>query len=154
MSNNPQWKSFQPPTMNTDSSILDFAKSLTIHNNTPSPLSNYRNPSNGSSFNSSNNYHPASLMGPNLKNDSNKFPRNTSGCNYTNFNSYTSNNSSMFPPIGTFSPDTTDMFNGETAPVSNAYSTSNNTNSTYNDSSQNNQGTRETGIIEKLLVII
>lgn len=149
MSNNPQWKSFQPPTMNPDSSILDFAKSLTIQNNAP-PLSNYRNPSNGSGFNSSNNFHP----GSNIKNISNNVFSNTSNSsNYTNFNAYQTN-TSRFPQIGTFSTDSNDMFSGETPSVNNSYNSSNNTNSSYNDSSMNNQGTRETGIIEKLLVII
>lgn len=55
-------------------------------------------------------------------------------------------------PIGTFTgTEGTDMFNDP--PSSNNYNSMNSTsNNAYNDSSQNNQGTRETGIIEKLLV--
>ncbi|XP_054273916.1 cold shock domain-containing protein E1 isoform X2 [Macrosteles quadrilineatus] len=146
MSNNPQWKSFQPPAMNSDSSILDLAKSLTLQNNAP-PSSNYRNPANGSGFNSSNNFHPVSNIKNNL---SNNVFSNTSS-NFSNYNAYPTNNS-RFPQIGTFSSDSTDMYGGDNPPVSNSYnSSSNNSNSTYNDSSLNNQGTRETGIIEKLL---
>lgn len=149
MSNNPQWKSFQPPAMNSDSSILDLAKSLTLQNNAP-PSSNYRNPANGSGFNSSNNFHPVSNIKNNL---SNNVFSNTSS-NFSNYNAYPTNNS-RFPQIGTFSSDSTDMYGGDNPPVNNSYnSSSNNSNSTYNDSSLNNQGTRETGIIEKLLVNI
>lgn len=158
MSSNPQWKSFQPPSMNSDSSILDFTKSLTIQNNTPPP-SNYRNPSNGSQYNSSNNYHPSSNM-KNLSNNvfSNSLSssNNLSSSNYSNYNSYQSNNS-RFPQIGTFSTsEPADIFSSaaDTSVNNSPYnSSSNNSNSSYNnDSSLNNQGTRETGIIEKLLV--
>jgi hypothetical protein len=38
------------------------------------------------------------------------------------------------------------------SPCNNSFNASNNSNSTYNNDSSLNQGTRETGIIEKLLV--
>lgn len=155
MSSNPQWKSFQPPIMNSDTSILDFTKSLTIQNNM-SPSSNFRNPSNGSGYNSSSNHFHSV---PNMKDMSNNVFSSSSGGNYSsNFNSYSTNNS-RFPPIGTFTgAESGDMYNGETissSPVVNSpfnTSSTNNTNSSYNDSNVSNQGTRETGIIEKLLV--
>lgn len=150
MSSNPQWKSFQPPTMNSDSSILDYTKSLTIQNNT-TPSSNYRSSSNGSGYNSSsNNYNP----GSNIKNLSNNmFSSNTSSSNYSsNYNAYQSNNS-RFPQIGTFSTDSTDSYNGDNSSTNNSYNSPSNNSNSYSDSS-NNQGTRETGIIEKLLVIL
>lgn len=150
MSSNPQWKSFQPPTMNSDSSILDYTKSLTIQNNA-TPSSNYRSSSNGSGYNSSsNNYNP----GSNIKNLSNNmFSSNTSTSNYSsNYNAYQSNNS-RFPQIGTFSTDSTDSYSGDNSSTNNSYNSPSNNSNSYNDSS-NNQGTRETGIIEKLLVIL
>lgn len=146
MSNNPQWKSFQPPTMNSDSSILDFTKPLTIQNNTSA--SNFRNPSNGPGFNGSNNFHPGSNIKNNLS--SNVFS-NTSSSNYSNYNAYPPNNS-RFPQISTFTSEASEVFGGDNLSVNNTFnSSSNNSNSSYNDSSLNNQGTRETGIIEKLL---
>lgn len=59
-------------------------------------------------------------------------------------------------PIGTFTgTESNDLYNGDSlqSPSNNTFNASNNSNnSSYNDSSLNNQGTRETGIIEKLLV--
>lgn len=135
MSNNPQWKSFQPPIMNSDPAILDY-KSVAI----PSPkvitgsrqstTNIYRNGTNYSSDhymtdsppgNSKNNIHYAS---------------------YTN--TQTSRNEVSRFPFGTFTG-----MEGNTG-YTEEPSTNN---STYQDQTAN-QGTRETGIIEKLLVRI
>lgn len=56
-------------------------------------------------------------------------------------------------PIGTFSLDTNNMYNSSGDSLSNSvFSNGNNSNSSYSDSNSANLGTRETGIIEKLLV--
>lgn len=148
MSNNPQWKPFQPPTMNSDTSILDF-KAMTIPNNI-SPSSNYRNPTNGSGYTSNNHFH----SGSNMKEISNNMFSSPPGNYSSNYNVFSTNNTRF--PIGTFTgAETSDIFNGDSvaSPPSNNYNSSstNNSNSSYNDSALNNQGTRETGIIEKLL---
>lgn len=56
-------------------------------------------------------------------------------------------------PIGTFSIDSHNMFNssGDNSLNNSVFSNGNSSNS-YNDSNSSNLGTRETGIIEKLLV--
>lgn len=51
MSSNPQWKSFQPPSLN-DASIIDF-KPMNLGSNSPGP--NYRN-TNGIGYPSSNQF--------------------------------------------------------------------------------------------------
>lgn len=143
MSSNPQWKSFQPPTLN-DTSIIDF-KPMGIHSNGTS--SSFRSP--GIGYPSSNIY----------QNDTMKDMANnlfSSQSNFSNYNVYSNNSSSSARfPIGTFTGnESNDIFNGDSiqSPSNNSYNISNNsTNSSYNDTSLNNQGTRETGIIEKLL---
>lgn len=130
MSNNPQWKSFQPPIMNSDPAILEY-KSMSIPTKsivggTQSTNSNYRNgtsyggdvhgymgssPDNGKiSYNS---YAPATSP----RNGTARFPNR----------SLSMENNSQYTP----EPVTTN-------------------NSSYQD--QANQGPREAGIIEKLLV--
>ncbi|XP_015429424.1 PREDICTED: cold shock domain-containing protein E1 [Dufourea novaeangliae] len=132
MSKNPQWKTFQPPIMNSDPAILDY-KSMAI----PSPkvitgshqsaTHIYRNGTNYSG----DHYMTDSPPG--------------SGKNNIHYAGYTntepSRNEVTRFPFGTF----TEMEGnpGYTKePLTN--------NSTYQDQSAN-QGTRETGIIEKLL---
>lgn len=94
-----------------------------------------------------------------MKDISNNVYSNTAS-NYTsNYNVYSSGNNSRFPPIGTFTgAEANEMYNGDnhsSSTLNNSFnnSTNSNSNSSYNDST-GNQGTRETGIIEKLLVSI
>lgn len=131
MSSNPQWKSFQPPSsMNQESTILDF-KSMTV-------------PSNGKSsqtFNFRSNSYSGDYTSVMDKSPSSYNPYGSS-----------SRTSARFP-IGTFSLDSNNMFNsGDNlgSPPSNSVF-SNGNSSSYNDSNSANLGTRETGIIEKLL---
>ena len=155
MSSNPQWKSFQPPSMNSDTSILDF-KSLTIPNN--SATSNFHS-SNGMNFNSSSNHYQAAPSAPKDSSNSVYTSKATSSSHYSNYNSYSSTNNARGGgrfPIGTFTGNegSNNMYNGDNigSPPVNSTGSSNNTSSSYNDSALGNQGTRETGIIEKLLV--
>nr|XP_022919835.1 cold shock domain-containing protein E1 [Onthophagus taurus] len=140
MSTNPQWKTFQPPdTMNQDSAIIDFK---TMTSNGKSPGFNFNNRSTstsrfGSDFpslqeKSSSSFNSGGLYG----------------------SSSTTNASSGRFPIGTFSLDSNNVYNssGDSLTNSSVFSNGNNTSSSsYNDSNSANLGTRETGIIEKLL---
>ncbi|RZC42843.1 cold shock domain-containing protein E1 [Asbolus verrucosus] len=135
MSTNPQWKSFQPPdTMNQDSAIIDF-KPMTS-NGKASQAFNFTNRSTSNS-----------RFGqdfPLLQDKSSSFSNGLYG------SSSTTHTNSRFP-IGTFSLDSNNMFNssGDSTLTNNVFSNGNN--SSYNDSNSSNLGTRETGIIEKLL---
>lgn len=66
------------------------------------------------------------------------------------FGSASATSTSRFPTIGTFSLDSNNTYNsaGDSPPI---FSNGNSSASSYNDSNSANQGTRETGIIEKLL---
>ncbi|KAK9712515.1 SUZ-C motif [Popillia japonica] len=135
MSTNPQWKSFQPPdTMNQDSAILDFK---TMTSNAKSQAFNFNNRSTSSSRFGSD--------FPTLQDKSSSFNSNLYG------SSSATNATGRFP-IGTFSLDTNNMYNSSGDSLSNSvFSNGNNSNSSYSDSNSANLGTRETGIIEKLL---
>ncbi|GJQ87988.1 Unr [Trypoxylus dichotomus] len=135
MSTNPQWKSFQPPdTMNQDSAILDFK---TMTSNAKSQAFNFTNRSTSSSRFGSD--------FPTLQEKSSSFSSNLYG------SSSATNATGRFP-IGTFSLDTNNMYNSSGDSLSNSvFSNGNNSNSSYSDSNSANLGTRETGIIEKLL---
>lgn len=137
MSNNPQWKNFQSPIMNTDPAILDY-KSMSI----PSPKimggsnhhqssNNYRNGTSnfGGDFMDS---PPAKTMG-------------TFGTFSSSAQTSPRNGTATFP-IGNFSTfDANTNYSAEPVMTSNAPS--------YQPNEQTgNQGPRETGIIEKLLV--
>lgn len=160
MSNNPQWKSFQPPTMNSDTAILDF-KSLTIpKNSATSP--NFHNSPNGTSFNNSGSNHFQGGQSTPKDSPSNVYSNKASSSSHysPNYNSYSSPNNSRGGgrfSIGTFTGNegTNNVYNGETISPPSANNTSTNSNSnsgsSYNDSSLGSQGPRETGIIEKLL---
>lgn len=161
MSHNPQWKSFQPPpTMNSETSILDY-KTMNLQNNS-NPSTNYHRSSSGY-----NNFQtPPPSQQNSMKDISNNVYSSNTASNYTttnisNYNVYPSGNNSRFPPIGTFTgAEANEIFNGDntsSSPLNNSFNNStatNNSNSSYNDSTLSNQGTRETGIIEKLLVSI
>ncbi|XP_034183994.1 cold shock domain-containing Unr [Osmia lignaria lignaria] len=132
MSNNPQWKTFQPPIMNSDPAILDY-KSMAI--SSPKVIT-------GSHQSTTNIYrNGTNYSGDHYMMDSP--PRNgKSTINYAGYpNTKTSRNGVTRFPFGTFTG-----MEGNTGyteePATN--------NSTYQDQSSN-QGPRETGIIEKLL---
>ncbi|XP_017892359.1 cold shock domain-containing protein E1 isoform X1 [Ceratina calcarata] len=131
MSNNPQWKTFQPPIMNSDPAILDY-KSMTI----PSPkvITGSHQPTtniyrNGNSY-----------SGDHYMMDSP--PGNGKNISYAGYpNSKMSRNGVTRFSFGTFTGmETSTGYTEE--PATN--------NSTYQDQTEN-QGPRETGIIEKLL---
>lgn len=128
MSNNPQWKTFQPPIMNSDPAILDY-KSMAL----PSPKV-----ITGSQQNTSNNYR----NGTNYSSD--HYLGSLSGCgkNATTTTTTTTTYGATRFSFGTLTNMEGNVgYTGE--PATN--------NTTYQDQSAN-QGTRETGIIEKLLV--
>ncbi|GLH03657.1 Uncharacterized protein GBIM_09526 [Gryllus bimaculatus] len=158
MSNNPQWKSFQPPAMNSDTAILDI-KSLTIPKNS---TSSFASSPNGTSFTNSGNNHFQNVPSKDSPNNVYSNKGSSSGHYSANYSFSTSNNSrggGRFP-IGTFTGNegNNTVFNGESVsspPANNSNNSSSNTTnansgSNYNDS-LGSQGTRETGIIEKLL---
>ncbi|XP_076302317.1 RNA-binding protein Unr-like [Lasioglossum baleicum] len=132
MSNNPQWKTFQPPIMNSDPAILDY-KSITI----PSPkvITGSHQPTNNVYRNGTNYSGDHYTM--------NSPPGNRKKTiQYAGYpNTKKSRNEVTRFPFGTFTG-----MEGSTGyteePTTN--------NSTYQDQSEN-QGPRETGIIEKLL---
>lgn len=130
MSNDSQWKTFQPPIMNTDPAILDY-KSMSI----PSKMA-LSSPHQGSTYrNGSNPYNGDNFMDSPPRKGSNNF-----GCNYQD-SSPRNGASDKFPPIGTFNLLEGSFGSGEPAG-----------NQSYQQEQLANQGTRETGIIEKLLV--
>lgn len=135
MSNNPQWKTFQPPIMNSDPAILDY-RSMAI----PSPKV-----ITGSHQSATNIYrNGTNYSGDHYMTDSP--PRNgKTTIHYTGYtNTQTSRNEATRFPFGTFTGMEGNAGYTE-EPATN--------NSSYQDQSTN-QGTRETGIIEKLLVKI
>jgi len=156
MSNNPQWKSFQPPNMNSDTAVLDF-KSLTIPNS--STTSNFHNSPNGTNFNSSSNHYQGASSAPKDSSSNAYTTKATSSNLYSpTYNSYSTSNNGRGGgrfPIGTFTgtESSNAMYNGDNiaSPPLSTTGSSNNSTTNYNDSALGNQGTRETGIIEKLL---
>ncbi|XP_050309482.1 cold shock domain-containing protein E1 isoform X2 [Anthonomus grandis grandis] len=151
MSNNPQWKSFQPPpdSLNQDS-IIDFKNMTSNGKPSGSPFGFNRSGSN-SRF---------SQDFPLLTGDK----PSPSQMPYSNglYGSASATHTSArnFPPIGTFSLDSNNVFNSSgdsgmnNSSSSNIFSNGNSTgSSSFNNDSSNsaNMGTRETGIIEKLL---
>lgn len=137
MSNNPQWKNFQSPIMNSDPAILDY-KSMTIPNS-KGVVVGAANQQSGGGYRNGTNYSGDHYVGspPDCGKSSSSYS------NYTNSQSSPRNGTARFP-IGTF----TGMEGGIGYTAGEPTATNN---SSYQDQS-NNQGTRETGIIEKLLV--
>lgn len=134
MSNNPQWKTFQPPIMNSDPAILDY-KSMTI----PSPKVVGGPHQSSGGYRNGTSYSGDHYMGspPSCDKSSSSYAQ------YPSTQTSPRNGTARFP-IGTFTGMEGGVgYTGE--PATN--------NSSYQDQS-NNQGTRETGIIEKLLVSI
>ncbi|KAL1516675.1 hypothetical protein ABEB36_000556 [Hypothenemus hampei] len=145
MSNSPQWKPFQPPP--DQDSIIDF-KSMT-NNGKSSSSTPFGYSRTGSSSRFSQEF---PLLGTE-KPSASQMP-------YSNglYGSASTTHASTrnFPPIGTFSLDSNNVFNssGDSSMNSSLIFTNGNSSSnSYNDSCSNsaNMGTRETGIIEKLL---
>ncbi|KAH1003441.1 cold shock domain-containing protein E1 [Dendroctonus ponderosae] len=149
MSNNPQWKSFQPPPDTLDQEpIIDF-KTMTSNGKRSSTSFNFNRSGSNTRF-------------------SQEFPilgtekASSSQMSYSNglYSSSSTTHASArnFPAIGTFSMDSNNVFNssGDSSmnTSSNIFSNGNSvSSSSYNNDSSNaaNMGTRETGIIEKLL---
>lgn len=162
MSSNPQWKSFQPPpSMNQDSTILDF-KSMTVPSNGKSPQSfNFRSNSYSSGDYNSTSNNAATVTATTGVNMMDKSTSNNYGSSYSSTSNSANSRTSARFPIGTFSLDSNNMFNNTSTSSNNSSgdalsSPSNNTvftngNSSSYDSNSANLGTRETGIIEKLL---
>ncbi|KAJ8922361.1 hypothetical protein NQ315_004304 [Exocentrus adspersus] len=138
MSTNPQWKTFQPPpdTLNQDSNIMDF-KPMTS-NGKPSQAFNFNRSTSSSRFGDF----------PMLQDKSLPYSNGLYG------SSSTTHTSPRFP-IGTFSIDSNNVYNssGDNSLNNSVFSNGNNSSNSYNNDSSNssNLGTRETGIIEKLL---
>lgn len=137
------WKSFQSASdmMNTDPAILDY-KSMTIPTKimgSQSAGNNYRN--GGANY--AGDYMSSSP--PGCRKNSGSFGNFQAPTTQDNLRNGTSNKSF---PIGTFTGMEGVGFGESNTTTNNSNS---NSNSNYNDQSAN-QGTRETGIIEKLLV--
>lgn len=143
MSTNPQWKTFQPPpeTLTQDPSIMDF-KPMASSGKPSSQAFNFTRSTSSSRFG-----------------DFPLLQEKSSSLHYNNglYGSSSTTHTSPRFPIGTFSLDTTtnNVYNssGDNSlnNTSSIFSNGNNSNSSYNDSNASNLGTRETGIIEKLL---
>lgn len=134
MSNNPQWKTFQPPIMNSDPAILDY-KSMTI----PSPkvIAASQQPTTNI-YRNGTNYSGDYMMDSPPGNGKNNIQ-------YAGYpNAKVARNGVTRFPFGTFTG-----MEGSTGYTEESATN----NSTYQDQSEN-QGIRETGIIEKLLVRI
>lgn len=140
MSSNPQWKTFQPPSsMNQESTILDF-KPMSTSNGKASQYTFRSNSYSGD-------YAPE-------KSSSSAFGGSSYGGspqvnNATNASSNSSSRSSARFPIGTFSLDSNNLFNSGDGQPFVANGNTSNGSSSYDSAA--NLGTRETGIIEKLL---
>nr|WFQ96467.1 cold shock domain-containing protein E1 [Trogoderma granarium] len=140
MSTNPQWKPFQPPdTMNQDSAIIDF-KPMTSNVDILGKTSQ--------AFNFTNRSTSSSRFGQDFpllqEKSSSSFSNNLYG------SSSTTHATPRFP-IGTFSLDSNNVYNSSGDTLSNSVFSNGNSSSYNNDSNSANLGTRETGIIEKLL---
>ncbi|XP_066254560.1 RNA-binding protein Unr isoform X1 [Euwallacea similis] len=149
MSNSPQWKSFQPPpdSLNQDP-IIDF-KTMSSNGK---PTTSFGYNRSGSNTRFSQDFPLLGTEKPNANQMS--YSNGLYGSAST-----THASSRNFPPIGTFSLDSNNVFNSSgdssmNSSSSNVFnSNGNNTSSSYNSDPSNaaNMGTRETGIIEKLL---
>ncbi|XP_065221818.1 cold shock domain-containing protein E1 isoform X1 [Planococcus citri] len=141
MSNNPQWNSFQSHLLNSDT-FLRY-KSLSIPSkNVPSPANHYSMQSSSvTPYNFQNN------MQQNKRPTNGIFNSNENNFNSSKFDTFDKSSMNNFPPIGVFTPE---LYNGKSTSNATTNSTRNHFNMSGGDTG-NNQGTRETGIIEKLL---
>ncbi|KAJ8939113.1 hypothetical protein NQ318_005933 [Aromia moschata] len=145
MSTNPQWKTFQPPpdTLNQDSSIMDFkpmTSNVNIHDDDKV------------------NRHKHLILIVQLRALAGDFPMlQEKQLPYSNglYGSSSTTHTSPRFPIGTFSMDSNNVYNssGDNTLSNSVFSNGNSSGVSYNNDSSNssNLGTRETGIIEKLL---
>lgn len=142
MSGNPQWKNFQPPDiMNQDSAILDLKS-----------LGNTGKSSQAFNFNRSTSSSRFVQEFPLLqdKSSSSNAPYSNNGI-YGSSSATQAGNGSRFS-IGTFSLDSNSVFNSSGDNNPNIFSSPQaSANNSSFDSNSTNLGTRETGIIEKLL---
>lgn len=141
MSNNPQWNSFQSHLLNSDTSVLQY-KPLSMASKNLSPTSTHfaMQSSNMSLYN---------IPSNSVKRSSGLFGgMDSSTFSVNKLDSISSLDKTMpignFPPIGVFNAD---MFNEKI----NMNSVNANRNFMSSGDPGGNQGTRETGIIEKLL---
>lgn len=163
MSTNPQWKNFQSPDPMQDASIIDF-KSVTTNGKHCNSVENSMNTiticelilkfvigKSSQAFNFSNRSTTNSRYGPDfplLPDKSSTSPYNSSLYG----SSSTTHTTSRFP-IGTFTLDSNNVYNSSgDNNMGNSVFSNGNSNSYNSDSNSANLGTRETGIIEKLLV--
>lgn len=149
MSNNSQWNLFQSTMLNgNDSSVLNFKtlSSLTNLNNFSSSRSSNHSPPNYNSQSSQNFPMPSQYQSSQFhqKESSINNMFNNGGLQSSTFDVFSSDNTA---PVSRYPPTGNDIFGHDTATAS----SSNNSNFS-NESFGNNQGVRETGIIEKLLV--
>ncbi|XP_046389893.1 cold shock domain-containing protein E1 [Ischnura elegans] len=151
MSTNPQWRTFQPPAIGSDTAIIDFKTMIpNAHSpaggNSGGGVNSFRFATNGSNnaqkgFSSTVPYATKSSPGSGQFSNVNYVSGNTGG------NSGSSRNGRF--PIGTFTASENSQagastYNGE-SPSAQSNSSS------YGDAALGAQGLRETGIIEKLL---
>ncbi|KAJ8687739.1 hypothetical protein QAD02_023533 [Eretmocerus hayati] len=127
MSSNPQWKTLQPPIMNSDPAILEF-KSMAV--SSPKVISGSHH---------SNSYRNGTNYSGDYLDSSPTGGKNSSFSNYSGAQSSPRNGTQRFP-IGTF-----------TGLEGNANYPGESVTNNYQGDQSVNQGTRETGIIEKLL---
>lgn len=141
MSNNPQWNSFQLYLQNSDNFLKNKSLSMPTKN-VASPANHFSMQSSSMSFYNFPNSQAKRPNGIFNGNENNNF-------NASKFDTFDKSSIGNFPPIGVFS---TDMYNGKSTNNTNNSNSNRNQYSMSSSDSANNQGTRETGIIEKLLV--
>lgn len=148
MSNNSQWNLFQSTMLNgSDSSMFNFKtlSALTNLNNFSSSRSSNHSPPNYNSQSSQNFPMPSQYQSSQFhQKESSMNNMFNNGLQSSNFDVFSSDNTA---PVSRYPPAGNDIFGHDTANAS----SSNNSNLS-NESFGNNQGVRETGIIEKLLV--
>lgn len=148
MSNNSQWNLFQSNMLNgSDSSMFNFKtlSTLTNLNNYPSSRSSNHSPPNYNSQSSQNFPMPSQYQSSQFhQKDSSMNNMFNNGLQSSNFDVFSSDNTA---PVSRYPPAGNDIFGGHDTATA---SSSNNSNFS-NESFGNNQGVRETGIIEKLL---
>nr|CAI5834801.1 unnamed protein product [Callosobruchus analis] len=148
MSTNPQWKSFQPPpdNINQDASIMEF-KSLTSNGKTPSQQQHFSAVAAVAAYNNSRSFPALNEKSASQGLYSGVQSQPPNGLYGSSSATHTS---TRFPPVGTFAVDANNAYNsgGDGGQM---FSCSNGNGASYDSSNSANLGTRETGIIEKLL---
>lgn len=148
MSNNSQWNLFQSTMLNgNESSMLNFKtlSALTNLNNFSSSRTTNRSPPSYNSQSNQNFPIPSQFQSSQFhQKDSSLNNMFSNGIQSSNFDVFSSDNTA---PVSRYPSGGNDLFSHDTATAS----SSNNSNFS-SESFGNNQGVRETGIIEKLLV--